>query len=97
MRVEIYFVSSSKNRASTRSFFKLPFEWSVIPSTSTETAVPVEGSNGNFVLKGVFADVWVEGNLGKVLFGTETSSEDMQGAILPGGLRLREVSDWLLD
>ena len=95
MRVEIYFSSNRCDEASIKSYFQLPFEWSAIPTIGTETAVPVESNRGAFVVKGVLKDVRVTGNLGKALFGTETPSEDLREAILPGGFRLKEKSDWL--
>ncbi len=95
MRVEIYFSSSKCERAATKRFFKLPFEWQAIPPNGAETAVPVECNRVNLTLKGVRQDVRITGNLGKALFRTEMSPEDMREAVLPGGLRLKEVANWL--
>lgn len=94
VHVEVYF-ASSQNGASKGSFFKLPFTWSATPSKGTETAVSVETQRGKIILKGVVGDVLVTETLGKVLFNTETSPDDLREAVLPGNLRFEEVQNWL--
>ena len=73
----------------------MPFEWPALPEIGTQTAVPVEINHEKFVLVGVLKNVRTMESLGKALFGTEMSSEDMREAILPGELRLQKLSDWL--
>ena len=96
MRVEVFFSSSQHDGASTKSFFKLPFDWSALPSPSTETSVMVDGKRGKVALKGVVINVVkVTETLGKVLFKTEMSTEDLREVVLPGRLSFTELPDWL--
>lgn len=94
MQVEVYFVSTVRDLATPRSFFKLPFLWDAIPPKGSETAVPVQIGERIFVLKGVLQDVRVTDNLGKALFGTEMPPQDMREAVLPGRCRLTELAQW---